>query len=917
MKTMFNRGSTDPLTHRVDRLTQYALGQLYIERYVPLMAAALFSIGLYFAASFSGIWERFGDPWRLIGLIITSYFIGITTLTLRRQRRPDISTARRRVETDAGQAHRPIDVLHDTPAISSDMWPNHLYHARKQAESLRRTRLRPTLAPKDPYYLRFVMPVIVICALFIGFGDNLERLRRAFSPIWQSGISANDTHFDAWVNPPEYTGRPPVYFKNKKTLSVPEGSELVARISGSKDATRLRLKTDKHSRYLKLNRLGPESFETRTLLKDSGTARWRIGARRQSWDLIVLPDRAPQVSFNADPKADKRDRLELKYSFEDDYGVEGFELVMQLLGDSASESSVQLPLRGRSVKREDFAQAQIDMTKHIWTGRKVSARLRVTDGRGQSGMSAIKYFTLPDKIFIEPLAKAIVEQRTLVIMGDDEYAPEPQYTEAQKAKLPLYDQFQPNVRLNRAPQELQRAVQLLEAITDAPAGLYEDPAVYMGLKAAERRLRYARSQDDLLGLADDLWAIALRAEFGTLGTALEEMREAERNLRDGLARRVPQREVDTLFERYDLAVERYMEELRRKALEDGNFAEGGDGGGQGGGRNMDEIEALLKAIEEANRQGDVEGARKALAKLAELLENTQIEIQLGQGGAGGESMQGEMSEEMREALEEMADLLGEQRELKDETEQAEDRQAESELQGAGSGLGGDSNEEGETGQGERGETVLTPRELAERQRALQEGLEALAESVPDLSAQADTGQPGGSGEEGETGGVGQGEDQEGRGGDDDPSDLGEQSGGGTDGSQGETGGGVGLSPEEALRAARGAMQSSRDALRREDFAAANEAQDEAIDALREAARALADQGNPSNAQQAEAGEGEGNNPLGTENGGQNDDNFDADIDGIDNAERARQLLEELRRRAAEQDRAPSERDYLERLLKRF
>jgi len=38
-----------------------------------------------------------------------------------------------------------------------------------------------------------------------------------------------------------------------------------------------------------------------------------------------------------------------------------------------------------------------------------------------------------------------------------------------------------------------------------------------------------------------------------LGTALEEMREAKEALQDGMARRAPEREIDTLFDRYDQA----------------------------------------------------------------------------------------------------------------------------------------------------------------------------------------------------------------------------------------------------------------------------------------------------------------------------------------------------------------------------
>jgi len=95
------------------------------------------------------------------------------------------------------------------------------------------------------------------------------------------------------------------------------------------------------------------------------------------------------------------------------------------------------------------------------------------------------------------------------------------------------------------------------------------------------------------------------------------MREAEAALREGIARRASKREVDTLFERYNLAVDAYTEELRRKAQEEGGDQDGGgEGGGGGPSGNLDEIQELLDAIEEANAAGDTEGARIALARLA-------------------------------------------------------------------------------------------------------------------------------------------------------------------------------------------------------------------------------------------------------------------------------------------------------------
>lgn len=903
---------TASLLKRTNGYVGRALGSLYWERYAPVFAMAIAVAIIFLVGAFAGIWERIGDPLRLIFLIAVIVFLMRAVLNARKKSRPNLSEARRRVETDSNIKHRPLDVLEDKPAISEEAWPAHYQKAHEAAETLRPARWRHALKPIDPYFLRFALPCALGLAMMVGYGDNYERLRRSLTPTWQSAINPSDVTYEAWVDPPEYTGRPPLYFKDKTKIDVPAGSELVARISGVKDAPRLRL----GRKYLKLKRLGPRSFEARAILEKKATARWRIGTKEKKWTLNVLPDKAPYVVFENLPKADKRDRLAFTYTFEDDYGIESFELKMRLLTEddsqAAKSSSVAIPLSSSSVKRAEEAETALDLTKHQWAGRKVAGVLVVTDGMGQSDESQESFFIVPDKIFVEPLAKAIIEQRNLVIAGNGNYAPLPETYDIKNTldrdtQGSDFDTYEPEFRMDRAPAQIQRAAILMDALTDKPAGIFSDPAIFMGLKNVHGRLRYGRKAADLRGIPEDLWRIAIRAEFGVLGTALQEMREAKEALQDGMARRAPEREIDTLFDRYDQAVERYMEELRRKAIEEGNIADAEGGGGQGGGRNADEIEELLKAIEEANKAGDTEGARKALARLAELLENMEMQLTRGGGGEGGESMAGEMSEEMKESLEDLADLLGEQRELQDETRQAEN-EAEQDGQENGDGENGQEGEQsgqqeggqqdgpsqGENGQ-EQGDGALSPGELAARQGALQEALDALEDALP---------------EEGQGNGIGiddeENEDGQGGGGEQDPNS--ENRGGSGEEQQ---------NAAEALAEAGEAMRESQGRLQAGDLAGANDAQAEAVQALRRAGEAMAESGRQQARGSGDSETAENEDPLGRDNLGGNVNESEADLDSRDDATKSRELREELRRRAAEQERDKAEREYLERLLKRF
>ena len=880
-----NSSEQTPLTKRLARYVTTARLWLIWERYVPVFLWAFVFVSIFLLGAFAGIWERIGDPWRGLAAITALLFLIHAAYKAQKRPLPTQSEARRRVEKDSDQNHRPLDVLDDRPVIGEESWPAHYSKALKQSEQLKSPDLHPTIAPRDPYYLRFVLPSALVLALLVGSGANMERLRRAVTPVWQAGINPDNVTFEAWIDPPDYTGRPPIYFQGEDIKSIPAGSEWVARLNGAKSVPRPKLRQGGDTDYLKINKLSQETFEARAFVNASGEAVWRIGQNRKVWKLNVVQDQLPIVTLDETPKADKQDRLVITYSFKDDYGVTNLSLEMAEIVDGiddpfAGASLVEIPMSGGSVPKAEAMDAKLDLTRHPLAGKKVVARLKATDGAGQSAYSSKSWFRVPDKIFVEPLAKAVVEQRAVVLQAiEADYKPE---SAAPSLPGQVFRDTNAVQRLALAPKGIERAASLIGAVTDRPEGLFSDPSVYLGLRNVRSRLRYARNLETVEPIPDELWSIALRAEYGTLGTALEEMREAEQALREGMARRAPQREIDTLFERYNSAVEAYTEELKRKALEDGNFAEQENSGGGGGSMSStDEIEELLKAIEEANRAGDVEGARRALAQLAQVLENMEIQLSQSSGGSG-EGIEGEMSEQMKENLEELADLLGEQRELQDETDEAE-RQAQEDTGGNGSNEGSSSPQPG-----------LSPGELAARQEELEELLGRLGENEEKEAAQLDEGSNGQPSENSEEGGSGESQ----------PGEDGNQSGGGTEAAQ-----------DELNRASEG-MSRAADALSQGDYPAARGAQEDAVQALREAGEKLAE-ASRSEGQGESGANGQGNDPLGRQQGGDNSENAEADIDQQDKASRSRELLEELRRRAAERERRQEERDYIERLLDRF
>ena len=120
---MVDDQKTDPLIKRARRLTRLARARLFWERYAPVFAVAALATGLFIIGSSAGIWERTGDPWRGLALLTALYFIVRSIRAARKIGRPTRSDARRRVERDSGAKHRPLDTLHDRPALSGKLWP--------------------------------------------------------------------------------------------------------------------------------------------------------------------------------------------------------------------------------------------------------------------------------------------------------------------------------------------------------------------------------------------------------------------------------------------------------------------------------------------------------------------------------------------------------------------------------------------------------------------------------------------------------------------------------------------------------------------------------------------------------------------------------------------------------------------------
>jgi hypothetical protein len=142
----------------------------------------------------------------------------------------------------------------------------------------------------------------------------------------------------------------------------------------------------------------------------------------------------------------------------------------------------------------------------------------------------------------------------------------------------------------------------------------------------------------------------------------------------------------------------------------------------------------------------------------------------------------------------------------------------------------------------------------------------------------------------------------------------------------QMGEGQGDIPQPFGRAER-AMRDAVDALNRGAPGQAVGPQTEALDQLQQAARSMAEQMNQMGQGPGDPDSGDPNgmrprrnadrDPLGRERSSNGTAEGDVAIPGPADIQKSREILDELRRRSGERARPEIERDYIDRLLKRF
>ncbi|MGY4433312.1 uncharacterized protein (TIGR02302 family) [Bradyrhizobium sp. F1.13.1] len=253
------------------------------------------------------------------------------------------------------------------------------------------------------------------------------------------------------------------------------------------------------------------------------------------------------------PRRQARGGLQLTYKVEDDYGVTGAEAQIGLraadakdgVKDGSKEADTkaaarplfqppQFPLVLPNARtRNGVGQTVKDLSEDPYAGADVTLTLTAKDEAGNEARSEPFNMRLPERLFTNSLARALVEQRRILALdankNSDVYA-------------------------------------ALDALMIAPELFTPDAGCYLGLRSLALQLEAARTDDALRDVVGSMWAFAVTIEDdGVAGSVNAALRSAQDALKRALERGASEDEIKALTQKLREAMAGKVRDLARRA----------------------------------------------------------------------------------------------------------------------------------------------------------------------------------------------------------------------------------------------------------------------------------------------------------------------------------------------------------------
>lgn len=585
----------------------------------------------------------------------------IAARTLARRRRPTPAQVDARLEADAGLSElAPLTAAADPPAggdpATLALWNRHRARLAEAAAAITGPRDRAPLARADRFWLRAALPLALLGAIAVAPDAAPQRAATALAVDGSALAGDSPLRIEVWAEPPAYLEAPAVRLTGRAggIVPVPAGSVIRVRVDGARGAPVL---STPGARTVLARRGGQTWIGSAALTRDGQVSVDRFG-RRAGWRVTLIADAPPTVAWTQAPSRGRGDRIDMMWSAEDDHGVVSQALELRLVNPPALLDGAP-PIETPVTPEGGGQRVAIDLSDHAWAGLEVEATLIVRDGAGQTGRTPAHRLVLPERDFSNPVARAVLEQRRLILWTR---APYGQAT-ARGPRITLSDAAPVDTSpagIERAPAGLRRAEALMTATLETP-DLLPDMASRLALATARARLRGATDIRQARKVAPLLWALALRLGQGPGGDAQAELEAARDALSQAIQRGADGDELAERMERLREAVRNRLAELAREAMARGDVEP--DAGAEPQGDQA--LSDLLDALGAAATLGERGQAQALLDQLAEMMENA--EVRLGQGDGDGMATGSGAGSPGDSATAPLEQALGRQRELGEDT----------------------------------------------------------------------------------------------------------------------------------------------------------------------------------------------------------------------------------------------------------
>ena len=875
-------GVPDPQhSHTFARKVRLGTWALFFERLWPRLWLLLGLAALLAILSLTGAFLTLSTAAHALVMLLFAAAALASLVFAARAPWPTREEAIRRIERRSGVAHRPATSYEDTLSANADnpdtkiLWQAHRERLARAIDRLKVGSPSPRADRFDPFAVRMLAVLLLVPAAGLATGNLYDRLSSAFRfGKAQAGI---DTRVDAWVTPPAYTALPPTMLSDgsqqaatqgkedqAKLIEVPAKSVVTLRGTGFKGAP-IVLEVLANGANEPVNAAADvpkdklDVAETRFELTTSSRVRALAGGKELGrWTFDVTPDELPKISMDKQWSRTPKGSLKLSYKGEDDYGVvSAVAKVKQLKsdgGDPATAWARAAPLKGPRLPLERPPELSLKIPR--------------------SGAKSFEASSLLD-LGAHPWAGQKVE----LWLEATDVAGQVGRSESIEVALPARRFVKP---LARAVIEQRRklaedsrnrpaVVRALDALTMEPEGFIDDAAIYLGFRTVYHRIERENSREAIGSAVDQLWDLALKIEDGALSNAEKSLKDAQDRLAKALENGADEKEIAALIQELKQAMNKYLEEMQKNASKEGQ-EDGEDGDQQQ--LSQDDIDQMMKELEENAENGSREEAERLLAEMKEMME------QLKAGKSAQSKENDDKAKEMMKKLDDLSDLSGEQQKLMDDTF-SEDQKGKKQKSGSAKGQQKGQNKNGQSGQQQNADKQggqQQPRRpgaeeggepagkadgssgLKDRQSALRKNMEKLQRELEEMGA----------------------------------GDL------------------------EKLAEADGAMKRAEESLQEGDLDEATQSQAQALEQMRQTAQQMAQQMAENAQKRGGKKEDKRRDPLDRPQRSEGPDlGSSVKIPDAIDAQRAREILEELRKRSGEALRPPVELDYIDRLLRRF